>query len=72
MYRPRLDLLLLARRAGLNLTLDVSEVLGEFQVYCMAGRYPDAEPRGLDRALAERELSRANEAFKWLQQQFSK
>ena len=66
------DLLLLARRAGLNLAMDVSEVLGEFQVYCMAGRYPDAEPRIVDRALAEREMARANEAFKWLQQQFSK
>ena len=66
------DLLLLARRAGLNLAMDVSEVLGEFQVYCMAGLYPDAEPRAVDRPLAERELARANEAFKWLQQQFSK
>ena len=63
---------MLASRAGLKLARDVSEVLGEFQVYCMAGRYPNAEPRVVDRPQAERELARANTAFKWVQQQFSK
>lgn len=66
------DLLLLARRAELVPPSDVFAVLGEFQVYCMAGRYPDTEPVTVDNALAQRELARARKAYQWLHQQLSK
>lgn len=66
------DLLLLARRANLLLTSDVAVVLGEFQIYCMAGRYSDADTMNADRRLADRELARAREAFAWLHRQFKK
>lgn len=66
------DLLLLARRAGLSPPDEILVALGEFQVYCLAGRYPDSEQATLDRDIAERELSRAKEAHRWLQSQFNK
>ena len=58
------DLLLLARRAELALPAELALVLGQFQVYCMAGRYPDVDPAGIDRRLAELELTRAQETYK--------
>jgi HEPN domain-containing protein len=66
------NLVLLSQRAGLSPTADVSGVLGEFQAYCLAGRYPDDESAMLDRSLAQRELARAKETYAWLQQQLSK
>lgn len=66
------DLLLLADRAKLHPPAHVTLVLGEFQEYCMAGRYPDAEPAQADRTLADRELNRAKQACLWLQQQLRK
>jgi HEPN domain-containing protein len=66
------DLLWLARRAELMLPDDLLAMLGEFQVYCLAGRYPDSDLTVMDRDLAQRELTRAREAHQWLQNQFNK
>lgn len=66
------DLLLLAGRARLQPSPIVLAVLGEFQAYCLAGRYPDADPAPMDRTLAEHELARGQEAYTWLQNQLGK
>lgn len=65
------DLLRLMREAGLEPPEDVLAVLGEFQAYCLAGRYPDSEPAVADGTLARRELARAREAYVWLQSRFN-
>ena len=64
------NLLFLAEKAKLAPPVNVMAVLSEFREYCMAGRYPDAGPAYVDRALAQRELARAQEACAWLQNQF--
>jgi len=66
------DLLLLARLACLNLPTNVALVLGEFQEYCMAGRYPNLPGPAADRTLANHELIRARETYLWLQQLLKK
>lgn len=65
------DLLRLVRQAELEPPADVLGVLGEFQAYCLAGRYPDSEPALMDGAVARRELARAKETYAWLQSQFN-
>ena len=64
------NLLFLAEKAKLTPPGNLMATLSEFREYCMAGRYPDAEPANVDRALAERELARAREVCTWLQNQF--
>jgi HEPN domain-containing protein len=65
------DLLRLTQEAGLTPPNKALTVLGEFQVYCLSARYPDSEPVMMEATLAQHELSRANEAYAWLQKQFS-
>ena len=65
------DLLRLIRQAELEPPADILAVMGEFQAYCLAGRYPDSEPALMDAALARRELARAKETYAWLQSQFN-
>jgi len=64
------NLLFLAEKAKLTVPAQLLGVLSEFREYAMAGRYPDAEPANVDRALAQRELVRAREVCRWLQNQF--
>jgi len=66
------DLLLLAHRAGLNPPAQILLVFGEFQEYCMAGRYPSLRGPAADDTLANRERLRAWETYTWLQQQLKK
>lgn len=65
------DLLRLMRLADLNPPDDVFGVLGEFQAYCLTGRYPDAEPAVMDKTGAQHELARARETYAWLRSRFN-
>ncbi len=66
------NLLFLVEKAKLSPPGNLLAVLSEFREYCMAGRYPDAEPANVDQAMAQRELARAREVSTWLQNQFKK
>ncbi len=66
------DLLWLARLAAAEPPAHILAALGEFQAYCLAGRYPDSGSADMDEPMAKSELARAREAYTWLQNQFSR
>ena len=67
---PRLhNLVRLAKIAGLSLDIDREQLLSEFNIYQLEGRYPDCEQLQLDTSIAKKELSKAKEVIKWLKTQ---
>ncbi|HTV48795.1 MAG TPA: HEPN domain-containing protein [Phycisphaerae bacterium] len=65
------DLLLLAQRAGINLSQEQRDFLGRVQVYCMEGRYPDQLPPPPAAQVVARDLNDAEEIVRWLIDQLS-
>jgi HEPN domain-containing protein len=63
------NLVRLADIAGLKLDSKQKDVLREFGIYQLEGRYPDFEQVPLDSALASQEIARAKEIFEWLKKQ---
>ncbi|HNS21540.1 MAG TPA: HEPN domain-containing protein [Sedimentisphaerales bacterium] len=59
----------LAAMAGLKLNGEQMDLLREFGVYQIEGRYPDAEQIKVDGNLARDELCRAKEMLAWLSKQ---
>lgn len=68
---PRIhNLVRLAEIAGLKLKPEQEQLLREFGVYQLEGRYPDSEQIWLDLVTASDEISKAKEMLKWLKTQF--
>jgi HEPN domain-containing protein len=63
------NLVRLAEIAGLKLDSEQKDLLREFGIYQLEGRYPDFEQVPLDSALASQEIARAKEILKWLKKQ---
>jgi HEPN domain-containing protein len=63
------NLIRLAEIAGLKLDSKQKDLLREFGIYQLEGRYPDFEQVPLDSALAGQEIARAKEILKWLKKQ---
>ena len=59
----------LATLAGLTLSGEQMDLLREFGIYQIEGRYPDAQQVAIDRALAREELRRTREMLAWLSRQ---
>lgn len=59
----------LAMLAGLTLSGEQMDLLREFGIYQIEGRYPDAEQVVIDRTLACEELRRTREMLAWLSRQ---
>lgn len=55
--------------AALNLEGEQMDLLREFGVYQIEGRYPDAEQVEIDGVLAREELRRTRELLEWLSRQ---
>jgi HEPN domain-containing protein len=67
---PRIhNLVRLAEIAGLRLDTKKTELLYEFGVYQLEGRYPDSEQIMLDLQTAKSELLKAKELLEWLKTQ---
>lgn len=65
------DLLRLSRIAELTLTEAQQNLLLEFRVYQLEGRYPDSQQMPLDDAFVKSELIRMKEILEWLKTQLS-
>lgn len=63
------NLVRLVEIAGLKLDSKQKDLLREFGIYQLEGRYPDFEQVPLDSALASQEIARAEEILKWLKKQ---
>jgi len=64
---PRIhNLVRLAEIANVQLDPKRTELLREFNLYQMEGRYPDFAPISIDMSLAREEVSRTREMLKWL------
>jgi len=67
---PRIhDLVRLSRIAELNLSKEQKDLLLEFGIYQLEGRYPDAQQMPMDRAFVKKELARSKEMLEWLKSQ---
>lgn len=60
------DLLLLAQRAEIDLTLEQRDFMGRVQVYCLEGRYPSEAPPPPAAQTVARDLQDAEEMVRWL------
>ncbi len=65
------NLLALADLAQLTPPQALRIALGELQVYCMAGRYPDSDALSLRQVQAQAELRRIDEVYQWLRRQLN-
>lgn len=63
------DLMRLAQIAGLDLTETQQNLLLEFRVYQLEGRYPDSQQMPLDVSFVKSELTRTQEILTWLKMQ---
>ena len=63
------NLVRLAEITGLKLDSNQKDLLREFGIYQLEGRYPDFEQVPLDSTLASQEIARAKEILKWLKKQ---
>jgi HEPN domain-containing protein len=64
---PRIhNLIRLAELANIRLDTEQEQLLREFGVYQLEGRYPDSEEIPLDPGFAEEEISRAKRMLSWL------
>lgn len=64
---PRIhNLVRLAEIAGLKLELEQENLLREFGIYQLEGRYPDSEQISPDLDTAREEISRVREMLQWL------
>ena len=63
------NLVRLADIAGLKLDSKQKDLLREFGIYQLEGRYPDFEQVPLDSALAGQEIARVKEILNWLKKQ---
>lgn len=59
----------LAKIAGLSLDVDREQLLSEFEVYQLEGRYPDRGQLPLNTSITRKEISKAKEIMKWLKAQ---
>lgn len=67
---PRIhDLIRLSKIAGLNLSKEQKDLLLEFGIYQLEGRYPDSQQMPLDIAFVRKEIARAKEILEWLKSQ---
>jgi HEPN domain-containing protein len=67
---PRIhNLVRLAEIAALKLDQEQEQLLREFGVYQLGGRYPDSEEVSLGSNFAKEEISRAKRMLSWLKKQ---
>jgi HEPN domain-containing protein len=67
---PRIhDLVRLSQIAGLNLSKEQKDLLLEFGIYQLEGRYPDFQQMPLDKVFVKKEVARAKEMLEWLKTQ---
>ena len=60
------DLLMLAKKAGLTLSADQSQLLITANKFATAGRYPDPEKQGPSKKKTEEIVNETSEVMKWL------
>lgn len=60
------DLVRLAEMGNVTVSKEQKDLLLEFGVYQLEGRYPDSQQLPLNQAFVKKELARAREIFEWL------
>lgn len=64
---PRIhNLIRLVEIAGLKLEPKVEEILREYNIFQLEGRYPDTQQVSVDKDIAHNEMLRAKEILTWL------
>lgn len=67
---PRIhDLVRFSQIAELNLSKAQKDLLLEFGIYQLEGRYPDSQQMPLDKVFVKKEIARAKEILEWLKAQ---
>ena len=64
------NLLRLAELSGLPLSKKQREILAQFDLHQLEGRYPDRLPKPLKKKEAKKELQIVEEVLEWLRKQF--
>ncbi len=60
------DLVRLAEMGNITVSKEQKDLLLEFGIYQLEGRYPDSQQLPFDQAFVKKELARAREIFEWL------
>ena len=63
------DIVRLAQLGGINLSKEQKNLLLEFRVYQLEGRYPDSQQLPLSTAFVKNEIARAKGIIEWLKAQ---
>ena len=63
------DIVRLAQLGGINLSKEQKNLLLEFRVYQLEGRYPDSQQMPLSTAFVKNEIAQAKGIIEWLKAQ---